>query len=287
MSDHPSRGPADDPAEEALVRRVAAAQAARLGYPVPIDQDPAAVRATLVAERDAAVMGLATLRPDRGAAVPDALDAALGGLGPDVAAWAPAAVAVSLVERLPAQYRAAFVAAVNPELDRFENGDGGRELAELCMHRIGDTVRATIAETITAEVRTEHPDADTEHVAQAATAAADTAIGCLADTLREYLLLHTGLPMLGTVTDKDFESRCRRAAVMNALAQIRGDGDMQSEAVRLAIAVCFDRPSWKPSDVFRAGTPLLMLPADATPAEVDAALCAELVALADADDGAP
>lgn len=73
--------------------------------------------------------------------------------------------------------------------------------------------------------------------------------------------------------------------MLNALAQVRGDAEMQSEAVRLALAVCNACPGMRPSDVYRAGMPPLLLPADATHAEVDAALCAELAAIGDTDDG--
>lgn len=91
-----------------------------------------------------------------------------------------------------------------------------------------------------------------------------------------------------TGTDPGHDIRCRRAAVMNALAQHRGDADMQAEAVRLALVECHAHPGLRPSDVFRAGGPVLVLPADATPADTDAALCAELAAIAaDADGGSP
>lgn len=81
--------------------------------------------------------------------------------------------------------------------------------------------------------------------------------------------------------DVAHETRCRRASVLNALAQLRGDADMQSEAVRVALIVCNDQPDLRPSDVFRTGVPVLLLPAYAPAAALDAALCAELAVLAE------
>ena len=280
-NNHPSRRPADDAAADALVRRVAARQAEALGRSVPVDRDPDEVRLELVDQRDAAMIALATLRPDRGAAVPDAIDAATAGHPPAVFACLPVAVAVAIRDRLPDRHRQPVTDALDAALDRFEDGDRTRELAELAVHRIGDTLLATITATIADEVRADHPDADPAQVTQASAAAADIAIGCLADGLRDELLLYAGLSAPGNTTDEVLETRCRRASVMKLLAQTRGDDDMLNEAGRLAIAVCHDYPGMRPSDVFRHGAPLLMLPADPAPADVDAALVAELAALAD------
>lgn len=287
MSDNTARDhhPSTPDPGDAAVARVNALRAARGLDPLPAERDPAEVRLELADARDAALCALATLRPDRGAAVPDALAAATTGQ-PGVVAALPVGTALAIRDRLPADYRPAIVAAVTPELERFRDGDPSWERATLAVFRIGDAVRAAIGDACLAEVRAEHPDADTEHVAQAAAVAADIVVSQLCAALRDEVELYSGMPMADTTIDVEYENRCRRASVLNMLAQIRGDDAMQTEAAQLAIMVCHDRPGMRPSDVWRHGTPLLMLPADATPAEVDAALCAELDTLGD-DSTAP
>lgn len=306
MTGQPSRdnGRPDDAADEALVRRVAAAQEARLGRPVPTDLDPVTVRRGLVGDRDAMMIAVATLhRAGAGAAVPDALDAALAGKPPAAAFDVPPGVATAIVARTPVRHAPAVFAALDAELERFaarvaEKPQAVREFAHLTVHSITDATRAGIVASITAEVvaawagqidRSTGQPFSREQMVQAAEGTADTvAIPAILDRCRADLSALSGLPVAVPAYDRDHENRCRRAAVLNALAQLRGDADMQEHAVRLALLVCSDRPDLRPSDVFRAGAPVLMLPADAGPADVDAALVAELAAIAaaEADDGA-
>lgn len=285
MSDNPAsdRHPSSPDPGDAAVARVNALRAARGLDPLPEERDPAIVREELGDTRSAALIALATLRPDRGGAVPDAIQAALTGQHHVHAGVLPQHTALAIRDRLPEQYRAAFIAAATPELTRFNDGpERGWERATLSVFRIGDTVRAAIADTIANEVRAEHPAATTDDVTQATAVAADIVLDQLRATLWEAVKLYAGLPMPDTATDADLEYRCRRASVMNMLAQVRVDDAMQSEAARLAITVCHDHPGMRPSDVFRAGVPLLILTdIDPAPADLEAALLAELAALND------
>ena len=294
MTHHPSRPrDDDDPTEAAALARVNAIRAAR-GLPPIVERDPNMVRRDLIDDRDAAMIAVAVLRREgAGFNVPDAIDAATAGFGPEVFDVMPHAVAVAIRDRLPAEHRPAVVDALDEVLELFESTPGGWAHAQLCVHRIADTVRAALTASVAAE-----GSGAVDHIigqpvpepADQFAAAADFAAGIvyadLIAALQDYLAAMVSLPAAAEIDDTAHETRCRRASVMNALAQVRGDTDMQEEAVRLALIVCHDRPDMRPSDVFRVGTPPLLLPADATPAEVDAALVAELATIADTDGGA-
>ncbi|MFB1299012.1 hypothetical protein ACAG24_026255 [Mycobacterium sp. pW049] len=292
MTHHPSRPHDDDPTEADALARVNRIRAAR-GLPPIVERNPQMVRRDLIDDRDAAMIAVAVLRREgAGFNVPDAIDTATAGFGPEVFDAMPHAVAVAIRDRLPAEHRPAVIDALDEVLERFEAGPGGWAHAQLCVHRIADTVRGALTASIAAEGSgaidhiTGLPVSEpADQLAAAADFAAGIVYADLIAALRDYLAAMAGLPAAVEVDDTAHETRCLRASVMNALAQMRGDSDMQDEAVRLALIVCHDRPGMKISDVFRAGTPLLLLPADATRADIEAALVAELAAIADTDDG--
>lgn len=295
MNNHPSRGDRpedDDPTEADALARVNRLRAARGLEPI-VERDPVLVRRELIDDRDALMIAVAALRREgTGHTVPAAIDAATAGFGPEIFDMLPTAVAAAIWQRLPAEHEPAVVEALDDVLYAFEDGDGGWALAQLCVHRIADTVRNVLAASIAAEGSgaIDHTTGlpvpePVDQLAAAADFAAGFVCADLIDLLQDSLGTMVGLPVVAEATDPGHEMRCRRAAVMNALAQHRGDADMQEESVRLALIVCHARPDLRPSDVFRDGAPVLILPADATPAEVDAALCTELAAIADADDG--
>jgi len=294
MTHHPSRSHDDDPTEADALARVNRIRAAR-GLPPIIERDPNLVRRDLIDDRDAAMIAVAVLRREgAGFNVPDAIDAATAGFGPEVFDAMPNAVATAIRDRLPAHHRPAVVDALDEVLEQFEDGPGGWAHAQLCVHRIADTVRGALTASLIAEGSgaidhiTGRPVPEpADQLAAAAESAAGIVYADLIAALQDYLAAMVALPASTAAGDPSHDTRCRHAAVLNALAQLRGDTDMQEEAVRLALIVCYHRPDMRPSDVFRAGQPVLLLPADATPAEVDAALVAELAAIADNDDGAP
>lgn len=123
MNNHPSfgRGPADDDSEdEAFIRAVAARQAAALGRPVPVDNDPATVRRGLASDRDVMMMAVAVLhRSGCGATVPDVLDAVLAGQPPTAAFDLPPGVAGVILERTPDRHAPDVFDALDAELQRF------------------------------------------------------------------------------------------------------------------------------------------------------------------------
>lgn len=295
MNRHPSRPrDDDDPTEADALARVNRVRAAR-GLPSIVERDPNLVRRDLIDDRDAAMIAVAVLRREgAGFNVPDAIDTATAGFGPEVFDAMPHAVAVAIRDRLPASHRPAVIAAVDEVLERFENTPGGWEHAQLCVHRIADAVRAALTASIAAggsgavdHITGQPVPEPADQLATAADFAAGIVYADLIDRLQDYLGTMVGLPAAVEVIDAEHELRCRRASVLNALAQLRGDAAMQEEAVRLALIVCHARPEMRPSDVFRAGTPPLLLPDDATHADIDAALVAELAAIAAADgDGA-
>ncbi|KRE27925.1 hypothetical protein ASG82_16425 [Mycobacterium sp. Soil538] len=294
MTHDPPRRPADDddPTEADALARINRLRAARGLEPI-IERDLHEARRDLATDRDAMMLAVAALRREgAGATVPDAFEAATRGFTGDMFDVVPYAVAAAIRDRLPAEHEPAVVDALREVLDRFDSGPGGRERAQLFVHRIADTLRTALAASIAAEGSGAIDHATTQPVAERVdqlAAAADFAAGIayadLIDRLQTELGGLAGLPAPVEVDDPGHAMRCRQAAVLNMLAQLRGDADMQEEAGRLALTVCHARPDLRPSDVFRAGTPPLVLPADATPAEIDAALCNELAAIADADDG--
>jgi hypothetical protein len=294
---HPSGHAADDPQGDAAVARVNALRAAR-GLPPIVERNPDDDRAELIADRDLMMIAVAVLhRPGCGATVPDALDATLGDK-PDAAAFdLPPGVARVILDRVDHRHRAAVIDVLDAELTGFTErvataSENVRGLAHLTVDRLACAIRPAIATSIASDVAAGFigtaREADDDHLAQAADFAAGIAYTDLIDRLRADLETMSGLHVDPEIVDPGHDTRCRRASVLNALAQLRGDDDMQSEAVRLALIVCHARPDLRPSEVFRAGAPVLLLPADATPAEVDAALCAELQSIATADgDAAP
>ncbi|MGP4054169.1 hypothetical protein ACTWP6_04990 [Mycobacterium sp. 4D054] len=288
-------GPAardDDPGEAEALARVNRIRVAR-GLPPIVERDPNAVRDDLVTDRDAMMLAVAALRrADAGGAVPVAFEAATRGFVGDMFDVVPYAVATVIRDRVPATHQCAVTEALDDVLEQFDDGPGGWARAQIVLHHIADATRAGIAAGIVAEGSgaidhatglpvPEPPD----QLAAAANFAAGFVYADLIDRLTAELAPMAGLPAFVYALDAGHETRCRRAAVLNALAQLRGDTDMQEEAVRVALIVCHGRPGMRPSDVFGAGQPVLLLPADATAADVEAALIAELAAIADTDDG--
>ncbi|WP_197381453.1 hypothetical protein [Mycolicibacterium mengxianglii] len=277
-----------DPKGDAAVERVNAIRAAR-GLPHLVERNPDDVRADLIANRDFMMLAVAALRRKScGATIPDALDAALDGKPDAAASDLPRGVARVIVDRLAKQHRAVVIDAMDAELARFAARvatapENVRGLAHLAIDRIAFAVRPTIAAAIVAEgteARCPVPASAADYIAASGVALCD-----LLDRLTGDLETMTGLRDEAETSDRRHETRCRRASILNMLAQLRGDTHMQEEAVRLALVVCHNRPGLRPSDVFRAGAPVLLRPDDA---DVDAALCAELKSIATADgDGAP
>lgn len=280
-----------DPDEAEALARVNRIRAARRLPPI-VERDPNVVRGDLVADRDAMMLGVAALRREHaGAAVPDAFEAATFGWVGDMFDVVPYAVATVIRDRVPVALQCAVTEAVDDVLERFDDGPGGWARAQIVLHHIADATRAGIAAGIVAgsgaiDHATGLPVSEpADQLAAAADFAAGFVYADLIDRLIAELAPMAGLPAFVGTLDAGHENRCRRAAVLNALAQLRGDTDMQEEAVRVALIVCHGRPGTRPSDVFGAGQPVLLLPADATPADVEAALVAELAAIADTDDG--
>lgn len=301
MNNHPSRGDRpddDDPTEAAALAAVNRLRAAWNLEPI-VERDPDEVRHELSGDRDAMAVAVAVLhRPGCGGTVPDALDAALAGKPPAAAFDLPPGVACAIAHRTPAAHAAAVVDALDAELERFAgryaaDPQHGREAAHLAVHRFHGATRAGLAASIAAEgsgaidPTTGQPvSVLADQLAAAAEFAADVVVSDMVERLRDDLAVMTGLPADDELAEPGHEVCCRRAAVLHMLGQLRGDADMQDEAVRLALIVCHDRPDLRPSDVFRAGAPPLVLPADAMPPEIDAALCTELAAIAHVDGGA-
>lgn len=200
MNNHPSHDsrPDDDPTEAVALTRVNRLRAARGLDPIP-ERDPALVRRDLIDDRDAAMIALAVLRREScGAALPDAIDAATAGFDPQAFDLLPTAVAVAIRDRLPANHWPAVIEAVDESLDAFEDGDGGRALAELCVHQIADTVRAAL----TASIATEEAGAvdhngrpvPADQIIEAADFAAGFVYADLIDRLQDDLVTMAGLP---------------------------------------------------------------------------------------------
>lgn len=123
MNRHPSRprDDDDDPTEATALARVNAIRAARGLEPI-VERDPNLLRRDLIDDRDAAMIAVAVLRREgAGFNVPDAIDAATAGFGPEVFDVMPHAVAVAIRDRLPTNHRPAVIAAVDEVLERFEN----------------------------------------------------------------------------------------------------------------------------------------------------------------------
>lgn len=75
--------------------------------------------------------------------------------------------------------------------------------------------------------------------------------------------------------DIDFPLRCRRAAAMAALGQHRGDQEMVSAAVELAIRECREKRALTPSVIFAVAGPIWH-PLRDNPGAMDAALVTEI-----------
>jgi hypothetical protein len=204
MNNHPAYGgePFDGDPDEALVRRVAARQSewlsAKRGEPVPVptNNDPRVVRRMLVDDRDAAMIALWALLADL-EHTPDAVDAALADTTPAAAANMPHAVASAILHRVDDRHAPAVWRAVDVVLQRFERTDGSAALAELCVHRIADTVRAAITDSIAAELagavdHNGHPVTD-DQIAEAAAGAAKVVVDTIIARLRTDLLALAGL----------------------------------------------------------------------------------------------
>lgn len=78
--------------------------------------------------------------------------------------------------------------------------------------------------------------------------------------------------------DHDFALRCRRAAAMAALGQLRDDPAMLSAAVELAIRECREKPALTPAVVFAVSGPIRHKWRH-DPAALDPALVAEIAAV--------
>lgn len=188
--------------DEALVARVAARQAAHLGWPVPTDLDPHRTRRELGNDRRTMAVAVWALRRD-GAHTPDVIDAALDGQPPSAAFNLPPGVAGVIFGRVPDHHKGAVFDALDAELTRFAGGPGTRPLAELCVHRIAEAVRSAIVASVAADVAEEwadvvddagHPFTDAQ-IEQAAAGATDlVVIPALVDRLREDLLALAGMP---------------------------------------------------------------------------------------------
>ena len=200
---HPS---GHDPEGDAAVARVNAIRAAR-GLPPIVERHPDMVRRELAADRAAVMIAVAVLRREGcGAAVPDAIDAALDGAPTAAAFDLPPGVAGAILERVPARHAASVFEALDAELSRFAARvvaapHRARELAELCTHRLADAGRSGVAASIAAAGSGAMlPDfsGPAPEPADQLTAAADYAAGfvCadLIDRLRDDLIAWAGLP---------------------------------------------------------------------------------------------
>ncbi|BBZ22905.1 hypothetical protein [Mycolicibacter hiberniae] len=202
MSNHTggeARPNRDDYADEAAyIEAFAQWWEARAGLP-PGGRDPALVRLDLIDDRDAAMIAVAVLRRDgAGFNVPDAIEAATAGFGPEVFDVMPHAVAVAIRDRLPANHRPAVIAAVDEVLQRFENSPGGWEHAQLCVHHLADAVRAGITASIAAGLagavdHDGHSVAD-DQIASAAAFAAGIVYADIIARLQDDLIALAALP---------------------------------------------------------------------------------------------
>ncbi|OPX12000.1 hypothetical protein [Mycobacterium sp. AT1] len=146
MSDHSSRRPADDAAEEALVHRVAEAQAARLGHPVPVDLDPLEVRLRVGIRRDALTVALWALRRD-GGGVPDAIDTAAERCTDCGICNLPVDVALAILHRTPGtDTRADLRTELGAVLADWKSRDDRmtRPRIELTVWRLTETTRGVL-----------------------------------------------------------------------------------------------------------------------------------------------
>jgi hypothetical protein len=178
MNQHPSRFPADDAAEEALVRRVAAAQAARLGRPVPTDLDPAVVRHRVGIQRDALTVALWALRRD-GGSVPDAIDAAAERCADCGICNLPVDVGLAILRRAPGgDARADLRAELGSVLADWKSRDDRttRPRIELTVWRLADTTRDVLGRDVLGRDGT------------------GTGVTDLADAIADELTIYAGMP---------------------------------------------------------------------------------------------
>lgn len=208
MNNHPSRDqPADDAADDELVRLVAARQATHLsrthGTPieVPVDLDPARTRHRCGAQRDAMTVALWALRRN-GAHVPDAIDAAAQRCPTCGIDNLPIDVALVLLARAPGD-RAGVRAALGDVLADWKRRPDQftRARIEITIWRLEGALQAALTAAIAADGSGAQlpgftgpaPEVD-DDLAEAATVAADVAISQLVDRLADELGSMAGLP---------------------------------------------------------------------------------------------
>ena len=129
--------------DEALVRRVAAAQAEQLGRPVPVDLDPSRVRHRVGIQRDALTVALWALRRD-GSGVPAAIDTAAERCAECGICNLPVDVALAMLHRAPgADVRADLRSELGAVLADWKARDDRttRPRIELTVWRLADTTR--------------------------------------------------------------------------------------------------------------------------------------------------
>jgi hypothetical protein len=238
MNNHPAYGgrPDDDP-DEALVQRVAARQVARLGRPMPTDQDPDKVRWNLRSDQAATLalwFGLVGHDPGLAAAVdyasrPCRCGGNHGWADFPIAVWLAAAYRLP-VDRLRVLTSAETLADPLPPPDAVD-----RARVELAVWRITNRLRDHLTDAEVAELRLRCADGD-----------------------------------------HDAELRMLRAAYIMALGQVTGEGDMHSAATEFAMRECFVRPGLLPSVVSSTVGPIINPLADAD-GTVDPHLLAEVL----------
>jgi hypothetical protein len=173
-----------------------------------------------------------------------------------------------------------YLAGVDPAIEAAVNfaaiaGTGIDQLPRAVAEVIAAAVDASDRDTIRAALE---PIADRAVVADRV--AAEVAVRNMTRAVAEYLSdgARERLAQRLVGGDYDFPLRCRRAAAMAALGQLRDDPELLSIAVELANRECREKPALTPSAVLAVSGPIRQAYRD-DPDGMDDALVAEIAAV--------